>query len=45
LTDNEKLIRPWQEIAKEASQEQGPKRLCELIEELHKALELEEEKK
>jgi hypothetical protein len=33
-----KLNRSWQEIAAEASQEQDPKKLVELVEELERAL-------
>ena len=39
MTEGTNGSRSWQEIAKEASTEQNPKRLIELTKELNKALE------
>jgi hypothetical protein len=43
VSDREKSIRTWREIANEASREHDSKKLRELIDELERALELQKE--
>ena len=38
MSDDEHLVRSWQEIAEEASHERDPKKLNDLSEELERAL-------